>query len=133
MADAVGVGAASGDGPVGLGARSGPIVTRFPNWGLASTPLSTTATLTPAPRVSGHTLAKPSACWAQGVAAGAATALVPGQPADGWGNSDGDRLSAAEAGVASAAVRPSTAASTPPARSIVPWVTAGTSAVGSPT
>ena len=61
-------------------ARSGPTVTRSPNCGLASTPLSTTATVTPAPWVSGQTPEKPSACCAHGVAAGAAMPCVPGQP-----------------------------------------------------
>src|SRR6202012_3129839 len=60
------------------GAGSGPASTRSPNWGVASTPLSITATVMPAPRVSGHTLAKLSACLAQGVVSGARPAGLPG-------------------------------------------------------
>jgi hypothetical protein len=37
-------------------ARSGPMVTRSPNCGFASTPLSITATVTPRPWVNFHTL-----------------------------------------------------------------------------
>ena len=66
--------------------RSGPAVTRSPNCGLASTPLSMTATVTPAPWVRFHTLEKLSARWAHGVAAGGPAPGWPGQSAVGPGS-----------------------------------------------
>jgi hypothetical protein len=66
--------------------RSGPVVTRLPNCGFASTPLSMTATVTPAPWVLPHTLEKLSACCAHGMVAGAAAAWMSGQSAVGVGS-----------------------------------------------
>ena len=61
--------------------RSGPGITRSPNCGFASTPLSTTATVTPAPLVRFQTEEKPSSCCGHGAAAGAAIPAAPGSQA----------------------------------------------------
>ena len=66
--------------------RSGPRITRFPNCGLASTPLSTTATVTPAPLVRFQTEAKPSSFCGHGARAGAAVPCCGGQPGTGPGS-----------------------------------------------
>jgi len=66
--------------------RSGPGITRSPNCGFASTPLSTTATVTPPPLVRVQTEAKPSSCCAHGTAAGATTPCCGGQPGRGPGS-----------------------------------------------
>src|SRR6266576_3272749 len=65
--------------------RSGPGITRFPNCGFASTPLSTTATVTPAPLVRFHTEEKPSSFCGHGAIAGAAVPRCAGQPGNGPG------------------------------------------------
>ena len=66
--------------------RSGPRITRFPNCGFASTPLSTTATVTPAPLVRGQTEEKPSSFCGHGAIAGAAVPRCGGQPGSGPGS-----------------------------------------------
>ena len=66
--------------------RSGPGITRSPNCGFASTPLSTTATVTPRPLVRFQTEAKRSACCAHGSAAGAAVPCCDGHPGRGPGS-----------------------------------------------
>ncbi len=85
--------------------RSGPRMTRSPNCGFASTPLSTTATVTPAPLVRFQTEAKPSSCCAHGAAAGATTPGCAGQPGRGPGRppAPAPARTAAWAGTASTA------------------------------
>jgi len=84
-------------------ARSGPMMTRRPNCGLASTPLSTTATVTPAPVVRSQTEENRSARWAHGAPAGAAVPYSEGQPGRGPGRLAGAAGSGAGRGAASAA------------------------------
>ena len=71
--------------------RSGPGITRSPNCGFASTPLSTIATVTPLPLVRFQTAEKRSACCAHGALAGAAIPCCGGQPGRGPGRPSGAR------------------------------------------
>ena len=66
--------------------RSGPGITRSPNCGFASTPLSTTATVTPAPLLRSHTDENPSSSCGHGAIAGAATPRCAGHPGTGPGS-----------------------------------------------
>jgi hypothetical protein len=93
--------------------RSGPTVTRSPNCGFASTPLSMTATVTPAPSVRPHTLEKLSACWAHGVVVGGAAPWPPPQPAVGSGSCPASAERACGAAVSACAVAQAGAAADP--------------------
>jgi len=93
-----------GPDPAGsAAARSGPMITRRPNCGFASTPLSTTATVTPAPLVRSQTEENPRARWAHGGPAGAAVPGCGGQPGPGPGRLAGAARSGAGRAAASAA------------------------------
>src|SRR6478672_770826 len=99
--------------------RSGPGITRSPNCGFASTPLSTIATVTPAPLVRSHTAENRSACCAHGSAAGAATPGWDGQPGRGPGRPGGVRGmcgAAWTAGAVSRSPAAQTARASPPRR-----------------
>ena len=69
--------------------KSGPGITRPPNCGFASTPLSTIATVTPLPLDRSQTAEKRSACCAHGSLAGAAIPCWGGQPGRGPGRPSG--------------------------------------------
>src|ERR1700722_803347 len=61
-------------------------LTRPASWGLKSTPLSTTATVTPWPRVTVHAPAMSRACWAHGSSRSLRTPSCGGHPRAGRGS-----------------------------------------------
>src|SRR5690349_12283195 len=105
--------------------RSGPGITRSPNCGFASTPLSTTATVTPPPLVRFQTEAKPSSRCAHGAAAGATTPGCGGQPGRGPGRPSCARGAAWTAGPVSRSAAAQTARASPPRRATPTSATPG--------
>ena len=104
--------------------RSGPGITRSPNCGFASTPLSTTATVTPLPRVRSQTAEKRRACCAHGSPAGAGIPGCGGQPGRGPGSPSVTRGAAWTAGAASMSAARQAARTGPPRRTNPPPPTA---------
>ncbi len=105
--------------------RSGPGMTRSPNCGFASTPLSTTATVTPAPRVRFQTAENRSSCCAHGSAAGATMPCCAGQPGRGPGRPSRACGAAWTAGPVSRSAAAQTARASPPRRATPTSATPG--------